>query len=64
LPPKPERLLDLDLYPEPLAVEAVLEALLEPPHGAVTLEEVLVRPAPRVMDAHRVVGGDGAVHLR
>jgi hypothetical protein len=30
LPPKPERLLDLDLHPEPLAVEAVLEALLEP----------------------------------
>ena len=52
---------DVDLDPQALAVEAVLVALLLAEHGVVALEEVLVRPAPGVMDAHRVVGGDRSV---
>ena len=56
-----ERLLDLDLDPEPLAVEAVLVALVEAPERLVALEDVLQRAAPRVVDAHRVVRRDRAV---
>ena len=55
---------DLDLDPEPLAVEAVLIALLVPGHGEVALIGVLVGPAPGVVDAHRVVGRDRAVEER
>src|ERR671911_595282 len=58
---QPQRLLDLDLDPEALAVEAVLIALAEAAEGLVALKDVLERPAPRVMDAHRVVGRDRAV---
>src|SRR5262249_42362843 len=54
-------LLDLDLDPQPLAVEAVLVALVLAEHGVEALEGVLVGAAPGVVDAHRVVGGDGAV---
>ncbi len=54
-------LLDLDLDPQALAVEAVLVALALALHGVVALEGVLVSAAPGVVDAHRVVGGDGAV---
>ena len=43
---EPERLLDLDLDPEPLAVEAVLVALVEAAQRLVALEDVLERPAP------------------
>ena len=57
-------LLDLDLDPQPLAIEAVLVAQLVAGHGEVALVGVLVRPAPGVMDAHRVVGGDGPVEER
>ena len=56
-----ELLLDLDLDPQPLAVEPVLVALPLAEHGVVALEEVLVRAAPGVVDAHRVVGGDRPV---
>ena len=56
-----ERLFDLDLHPQALAVEPVLVALLEAAEGLVALEDVLQRPAPRVVDAHRVVGCDRAV---
>ena len=56
-----ERLLDLDLDPEALAVEAVLVALVEAAQRLVALEDVLQRAAPRVMDAHRVVRRDRAV---
>ncbi len=56
--------LDVDLDPQPLAVEAVLPALVVPEHGVIALIEVLVRPAPGVMDTHRVVGRDGAVEER
>jgi hypothetical protein len=56
-----ECLLDLDLHPQALTVEAVLEPLVVAAHGPVALEDVLVRAAARVMDAHRVVGGDGPV---
>src|SRR5262249_29887575 len=54
-------LLDLDLDPEALAVEAVLVAQLVAGHGLVALVGVLVGAAPGVVDAHRVVGGDRAV---
>ena len=56
-----ERLFDLDLHPQALAVEPVLVALVEALEGLVALEDVLQRPAPRVVDAHRVVGRDRAV---
>src|SRR4029450_6589063 len=49
--------LDLDLDPEPLAVEPVLVTLLEPAQRLVALKQILQRAAPRVMDAHGVVGG-------
>ena len=58
---QPERLLDLDLDPEALAVEAVLVALVVAAERLVALEDVLERPAPRVVDAHGVVRGDRAV---
>ena len=57
-------LLHLHLYPEALAVEAVLVALLEALHGLVALVQVLVGASPCVVDAHGVVGGDGAVDER
>ena len=56
-----EGLLDFDLDPEPLTVEAVLVALIEPVQRLVTLKDVLEGSAPRVVDAHRTVGCDGAV---
>ena len=56
-----ELLLDLDLDPEALAVEAVLVALVVALGRVVALEDVLQRAAPGVVDAHRVVGGDRAV---
>ena len=56
-----ERLLDLDLDPQPLAVEAVLVALVEPAQRLVALEHVLERATPGVVHAHRVVRGDRAV---
>src|SRR5205814_10144738 len=59
-----ELLLDLDLDPQPLAVEAVLVAQLAPEHGVVAQEQVRVGAAPGVMDAHRVVGRDRAVEER
>ena len=58
---EPELLLDLDLDPEALAVEAVLVALVVAPGGVVALEDVLQRAAPGVVDAHRVVGRDRPV---
>ncbi len=64
LAPEPELLLDLDLHPQPLAVEAVLVALAVAQHRVVAAEEVLVRPPPGMVDAHRVVGGDGPVEER
>ena len=56
-----EFLLDLDLDPQPLAVEAVLVALAEALHRAPAQEQVLVHAPPRVVDAHRVVGRDRAI---
>ena len=58
---EPEVALDVDLDPQALAVEAVLEALVLAEHGVEPLVEVLVRPSPGVVDAHRVVGRDRAV---
>ena len=56
-----QRLLDLDLDPEPLAVEPVLVALVEAAQRLVALEDVLQRAAPGVVDAHRVVRRDRPV---
>ena len=61
---EPERLLDLDLDPQPLAVEAVLVALVLAERRVVALEQVLQRAAPGVVHAHRVVGRDRAVDER
>jgi hypothetical protein len=51
----------LDLDPEPLAVEAVLVALLEAAQRLVALEDVLQCAAPGMVNAHRVVRRDRAV---
>src|SRR5207245_613626 len=59
-----ERFLDLDLDPEALAVEAVLIALLVSEQPVVPLPDVFQRPAPGVVDAHRVVRGDRPVEER
>src|SRR5207302_9154856 len=56
-----ELLLYLDLDPEALAVEPVLVALVEAAERLVALEDVLQRAAPRMVDAHRVVGRDRPV---
>ena len=53
---QPEVALDLDLDPEPLAVEAVLVALVEAAQSLVALEDVLVGPTPEVVDAQSVHG--------
>ena len=58
---EPELALDVDLDPQPLAIEPVLVALLLAQHGVVPLVQVLVGAAPGVMDAHRVVRGDRPV---
>ena len=58
---KAQVLLDVDLDPQPLAVEAVLVSLVAALHRPEPLEEILVGATPRVMDAHRVVGRDRAV---
>ena len=55
---EPEVAFDADLDPQPLAVEAVLVALVMAPERLVALEDVLQRPAPRSVDAeHVAVGG-------
>ena len=59
-----ELFLDLDLDPEPLAVETVLVALALAEHGLVALEEVLVGPAPGMMDAHGVVRRNRTIEKR
>ncbi len=61
---EPELALDPDLDPEPLAVEAVLVALVEPAGGLVALEDVLQRPPPRRVDGELLVRGDRAVDER
>ena len=53
--------LDVDLDPQALAVEAVLVALVLAQHRVEPLVQVLVRAAPGVVDAHRVVGRDRPV---
>jgi hypothetical protein len=61
---KSELFLYLNLYPETLAIEAVLVALAISTHGVEALPEILVRPAPAVVDAHRVVGRDRSIDER
>ena len=50
---EPELALDADLDPEPLAVEAVLVALVEAAQRLVALEDVLQRAAPGGVDGER-----------
>src|SRR5581483_11034060 len=52
---EPELALDADLAPEPLAVEAVLVALVEAAQRLVALEDVLQRPPPRRVHGERLV---------
>ena len=56
--------LDADLDPQPLAVEAVLVALVEAAQRLVALEDVLERPPPRRVDGELLVRGDRAVDER
>src|SRR5262245_40471407 len=49
---------NFDLDPESLAIEAVLKALIVAGHGEVALVGVLISSTPRVMDAHRIIGGN------
>src|SRR3954447_25094822 len=59
-----EVVLDADLDPEALAVEAVLVALVEALERLVALEDVLQRPAPGGVDEKRLVRGDRPVDER
>ena len=61
LVPEAEFLFDLDLDPQPLAVEPVLITQFVPGHREKSLVGVFVGSAPGVMHAHGVVGGDRAV---
>src|SRR5205823_7954088 len=61
---EPELALDADLDPEPLAVEAVLIALVEAAERLVALEDVLQRAAPGGVDGERLVRGHRAVDER
>ena len=54
-------LLDFHLDPQTLAIEAVLITEFVAGHRKVALIGVFVRAAPRVMHAHRVIGGNRAV---
>src|SRR5581483_9783789 len=56
--------LHADLDPEALAVEPVLEALVEAAQRLVALEDVLQRPSPGGVDRELLVGGDRAVGER
>ena len=56
--------LDLDLDPQALAIEPVLETLALAEHRVIALVEVLVGPSPGVVHTHRVVGSDRAVQER
>ena len=58
---KPSSFLDVDLNPQPLAVETVLPALVFAQHRLIALVQILVGAPPGVVDAHRVVGRDRAV---
>jgi hypothetical protein len=61
---EPELALDADLDPEPLAVEAVLVALVEALQGLVALEGVLERAAPCRVDGEGLVRRHRAVEER
>ena len=57
----PSVALDADLDPEPLAVEAVLVALVEAAQRLVALEDVLQRAPPGGVDSHGLVRRHRAV---
>ncbi len=54
-------LFNFHLDPQSLAVETVLESLIMAGHRKEPLVRVFVRAAPGMVNAHRVVGGDGTV---
>ena len=54
-------LFNFHLDPQSLAVETVLESLIMAGHRKKPLVRVFVRAAPGMVNAHRVVGGDGTV---
>ncbi len=59
-----ELFFNLDLDPQPLTVEALLIAQFMAGHGEIALVDILVRPAPGMMHAHRIVGSDGTIEKR
>src|SRR5262249_23051250 len=61
---EPHLLLDLDLDPEALAVEAVLVPQLSAAQRPEPVVKVLVGAPPGVMDAHRVVRSHRSVNER
>jgi hypothetical protein len=58
---EPQFFFDFDLDPQPLTIKAILIALPLPEHRLVTLKEILVRAAPCVVHAHRVISGNRAI---
>ena len=56
-----KRPLHLDFHPQALTIEPVLPPLVESLHGFVAAVQVLVGPAPGVVDAHGVIRGDRTV---
>ena len=46
---------DFDFDPQPLAIESVLIAQIVSGHGSKSLEHVFIGPAPRMMNAHRII---------
>src|SRR5579859_1446558 len=57
-------LFDIDLYPESLAVKALLPAQLLSQHAMVAVIQIFQRAPPGVMHAHGVICGDGAINER
>ena len=61
LRPEPQLLLNFDLDPQSLTVEAVLVTLVVAGHREEALIGILVRSSPGMMHAHRIVRRDGPV---
>ena len=58
---KPKLLLHFHLDPQTLSVKAVLVALVVSGHRKESLLRILISAPPGMMDAHWVVGRDGAI---
>ena len=55
---------DLHFQPKSLAIETVLVALHVTLHGFKALVDIFVGASPRVVNAHGIIGGNGAVNER